>query len=359
MRSTHSERLERWLGRESVEDLSRAALGWYGPPIQVANVPGSVFATGDGDFVGAIRGGGFANAQDYIAGKLKSRATRYVQHQGRMCHAGFSSLADFLSEATVKRQTLSVIKNPTTAAATNQTMWRLGFVPPAGVVGANIPGGAAPTNTTTGAIGQSDAPSGDQQHITTVSVSSAAAAGAQTLLLYDRTFHAGNILHTTTGNQAVSGVPTRYATTTSNGTFITLEVTSALGTTAHTATITYTDQDGNAAEAGAAATVTVSSVAERLPLPQWFYALNANDNGARTVTNIAFSAVSSGISQVVQGKPLMFIPAWSTNVPVVFDGVNSCFNFVRVLDGACLALFAFQANANAGIYALEIVTVSG
>ena len=55
--STHSGRLERWLGKDKLESLSASMADWYGPPIAVAGVPGSVFIHKGGDFRGEIRDG--------------------------------------------------------------------------------------------------------------------------------------------------------------------------------------------------------------------------------------------------------------------------------------------------------------
>ena len=61
MRHTHSDRLERWLGTDKVAQLSAAMCNeqakWYGKPIAVHGVPGRVYATRDGDFVGSIDAG--------------------------------------------------------------------------------------------------------------------------------------------------------------------------------------------------------------------------------------------------------------------------------------------------------------
>jgi hypothetical protein len=157
----------------------------------------------------------------------------------------------------------------------------------------------------------------------------------------------------------VSGTPTRYTSTDAKGSFCNLEVTTGLGTTAHNATITYVDQDGNTAEAGSAQAVTVSSVANRIPLAQWFYALNSADSGLRNVTNIAFSAVSSGVSNVVVGHPLIFIPQPVANVMVVLDGINSAFNLIEVEIDGCLAFLALQGAATATTYQGQIILVSG
>lgn len=359
MRSTHSQRLERWLGREAVESLSRSARGWYGDPIPVANVPGLVYATGDGDFVGLIRGGFHASAADFVAQRIKRISRNFTAKQLRTANTGFASLGDLISEATAggKRQDNWYVKGATTAAATNQTCWPLGSFPAAGSAGSNIPGGSVPTNATAGSLAQTDPSGSDTLHVTTVqSVSNVA---SQTLLLYDRLFHAANILHTTTGNQAVSGTPTRYTGTASANSFITLEVTSTLGSTAHNATITYVDDQGNTAEAGSAQAVTASSVANRLPFASWFYVLNSPDKGARNATNIAFSAVSSGTSQIVQGMPIMFIPQPVANAMVVMDGINSAFNLKEIKTGACLTFMSLQGTATATTYTGMIVLVAG
>ena len=58
MRHVHSDKIERWLGSEA-QRIVDATRDWYGPPIAVANVPGKVWATRGGEFIGHIDGGGF------------------------------------------------------------------------------------------------------------------------------------------------------------------------------------------------------------------------------------------------------------------------------------------------------------
>jgi len=358
--STHSSKLERWFGNEQVERISKEMKQWYGPPILVGNTPygSAVWAGKGGDFVGPIRGGGFGNAAEYYKGRVKRVMREYARSQRATANAGFASLSDLISEATTggKRQDQIFIKGATTNAATIQTMWPLGSFPSAGSAGSAIAGGSVPTSATAGAIPFSNAGGGDTLHLTTLQAQFTSVA---TLLLYDRIFHASSVLHSTTGNQAVTGVPTRYATTTSGGNFLTLECTSTLGSTAHNATITYTDQAGNVAEAGAAQAVTVSSVANRIPFPNFFYLLNAGDYGCRTVTNIAFSAVNSNNSQLMMGHPLMFIPQPVANAMVVMDGINSAFNLVQIVDGACLSFLALQTATTASTLIGSMVMVSG
>lgn len=364
MRSTHSQRLERWLGAETVEIMSQRMRGWYGTPLPVGNVPGLVYVGGDGDFVGPLKGGYFGSLKDYAIDSVKAKARRFAIRQRATAHSGFSSLGDLISEATTggKRQSTWFEKGTTTAAATNQTLWPLATYPAAGAAGSNRPGGSVPTNSTAGAMFQTNAGAGDTLHIVTAYAGLAGASTNAVLLLYDRLFHAANILHTTTGNQSISGTSNRYTGTSAVNNFITLEVTSSLGSTAHNATITYTDDAGTSG-AGSAQAVTASSVANRLPLPSWFYRLNAAaSRGVDLVTNIAFSAVSSGVSQLVQGRPLVVMPlptGIGSGQLNAYDGINSSFNLVQVQDNACLTFFVFQASASALSYRGEIVMVSG
>ena len=106
MSSTHSARLERWLGVDNVEQISSAMRGWYGPPIPVGNVPGRVFATGDGDFCGPIRGGYVTSAFEYTLNRLIQARSRMARKHSSQLNVGFASLSDLISEATVggKRQ---------------------------------------------------------------------------------------------------------------------------------------------------------------------------------------------------------------------------------------------------------------
>jgi len=60
----HSQQLERWLGADKIEHIQRAMRGWYYRPICLLDVPGSVWVTADGDFVGSFRGGYFMSALD-------------------------------------------------------------------------------------------------------------------------------------------------------------------------------------------------------------------------------------------------------------------------------------------------------
>lgn len=327
--AVHAAKIERWLGREQLASLLANSRG-FRHPVPVLNVPGAVLAY-DGDLVGGMGGG-----------------------------AGFSSLSDLIAEATVngKRQDWFFSKAGSLAVSGAwASLWNVGNFPAAGGTVPAIPGGAVPTSATTGAIPFTNAASGDTLHI--ITPGGMGSAAPNTLLLYDRIFHAGSVLHTTTGNQSVTGTPNRYTGTSSPGNFAFLEVTSALGTTAHNLTMTYVDQSGNAAEAAAALAMVTSSAVTRIPHTPWFVPLNSGDSGLRNVTNIAFSAVSSGTSAIVLGHALAFLPQPVANSWVVLDGINSAFSMVRVLDNACIAFLELKGVATATTYHGHLILVSG
>jgi hypothetical protein len=323
-------RCERLLGKECLEAVLHSSLG-VKHPTQVMGLPAVVY---DGWLVPQFSGG-----------------------------AGFTSLSDLISEATTggKRQIFRVNKTGSTqpAAGSSAHLWNQNTLPPNGTNAAAAPGGSVFDNTTTGALGQANAAGGDTLHFVSampVCVSPCA------ILMYDFIF--GVSAPVTSGSLAVTGVPTRYATTTSPGNWISANVTTAYAVTAHNVTITYMDQAGNTAEAGTAQAGRVSSAINTIPMtgPQWTYSLNAGDTGARKITNINFSATSaSAVASWYIGHSIVTMPCPVANLVVPVDGINSAFNLVQILDGAALAFMEFmktQTTANT-VQIEDLILVSG
>lgn len=362
---THASKLERWLGKEEVEHISNLNKDWYGPPIPIAGVPGKVFVTAGGDFVGPIRGGHYANVFDYKMDKLNKAFKRYVRKAPNTLH-GFSSLSDLISEATVggKRQDFWFNKAGTVAASTGQPMglWNVGAFPAAGGVGGTSGTGSVPTNATTGAIPFSNPAGGDTLHFTTGYV---AATTINTLMMYDRIWHMTyNHATATSTNVDAANRPTRYTGTAAAGNFFSGEVTTALSATAHNITVTYVDENTNAAQAAAAYAAPVSAAANRLSVvsPNWFMPLTAPDKGVQYVTNISQSTITSvtGITSWFIGHPLAFMPAPIANLMSIIDGINSAFNLIGIQSNACLAFLEMPKTATtATTYNGSIVLVSG
>lgn len=375
-RHTHSDRLERWLGAAEVATISESMRNWHGPPIAIKGVPGRVYAARGGDFVGPIEAGGFANLFDYAERRVRAAARAARDRDERLRregvqrnHAGFTSLSDLISEATAgKARDYRFYKTGTTgvAGATN-SLWRVGGNPVAGAAASAAPGGTVPTDATTGAYPFVNPTGGDTQHLVRADV--IATIGGNTLLLYDRIFAVAKNMNST-GIEAVTGVPTRYQSTTSGdadyagGNFLFFECGTALAATAHNwTTCTYTDQSGNTGATLPSLTGNSANISNRLdhPTGQWFAPLASDDQGILALTQLQLSAaVATGACDAVIGHPIAFLPAPVGNLGFILDGINSAFNLVRIFDDACLSfLEILKPSTTATTYNVQMRTVAG
>jgi hypothetical protein len=348
----HTQRLERWLGAEQVAELSFRMAGYHGGPIPIANLPGNVFVHKDGNFSGQIYGGRFTSLADVVesAHRRVRRAVRRAA-QSSTVHTGFSSVADLVAKAKAGNRQEFVISKAGGAgiASAANSLWDVGTNPPAGGAATAAPGGHSPDNTTLGGLKQVNPGGGDTLHFTgTTIVMSTGGTVIPTLLLYDRFFACNHDM--TVDPRTVTGVPTRYQSTASKNTFITVFVTTVLPAATPTYTITYMDQDGNTAEAAAAQTIASGAVVGRFPFSVligngWFIPLNTPDSGVRKITNLDLSAaMASGFVDVVLCKPYVWIPCPLPGYPTIIDGINSCFNMVQITDSSCLALMEVQKS---------------
>jgi hypothetical protein len=364
-RHTHSDRLDRWLGPGQTEVYSNMFKDWYGPPVALAGVPGAVYVTKGGEFVGPIQGGGFANLIDFAEQRQRRVLRNFMRTASRTLH-GFSSLSDLISEATTggKAQMLMFNKVATTAttAANAFSCFNVGNLPVASGVGGTSGTGRKCTRTTQGALGQTNAAGGDTLHLTTWT---GQATAVSSLMLADRLWDMTyNHASATSTNVDSSNRPDRYQTTgLAPGNFISGEVTTA-GVTAHNITITYVDDAGNTAEAATAYAFPATAVAGRSPTVagQWFVPLNTGDAGARYLTIIAQSTTASvtGTTSWWISHPIAMMPFPVANVPFVLDGINSAFNLQRIYDDACLFFYTPMIATTGGItYAGTIQLVSG
>lgn len=366
-RSAHSGKIERWLGGEA-ERISSAMRGWYGRPILVANVPsvGGIRVGADGDFIGRIDGGDFMSLAERCVSRF-DHAVGKLARRNRM-HAGFSSLSDLITEATTgKRQTRTFQKVGTTGvvAATN-TLWYVGNQPVAAGAPGNAPGGTTYGAGSAGSLWFTDPASGDTLHV--VRLDFASTVAGNTLLLYDRLFGVNKTMNST-ATEAVTGVPTRYQSSTKSDpdyigdNFLMVETRAVLAATAHKwTTCTYTNQDGGSSTLPSL-TGNSGSIVNRLDQPtgQWFAPLASGDTGIKALTQMQCSAaVATGSITFAIGHPLAFVPMPVANMMTIYDGINTAFNFARIFNDACLALLEITKPAtSATTYNGFITAVSG
>jgi len=367
---THSQRLERWLGKEQVDTISQAMKDWYGPPIGIAGIPGNVWAVKGGDFQGRIQCGEFVHVLDFIASRWKRIWRNHTRRMRCQANTGFASLSDLIAEATAgKRQECFFFKTGATGVAgVTNSLWGVGSVPPAGANASNAPSGDAPTKATLGAL-YFENPSGtDTLHF--VTGSTLASVAGNTLLLYDRIFQVNKTMNSTAPEE-VTGVPTRYQSTTpgapdfAGGNFLFVEVGgTALAATAHNWTeCRYIDELGNPSILPSLTGV-ASAIVRRLDhavAGQWFAPLADGDFGIKALTQMQCSAaVATGVINFVIGHPLCFMPHPVANLVFLLDGINTAFNLVRIFPNAALGFLEIsKPSTTATTYTGSITLVSG
>lgn len=205
---------------------------------------------------------------------------------------------------------------------------------------------AAPTRTTTGAIGQING-SGELR------VGEVTIAGAQgaTWILCDRLSHQGGLAGNTTATQTTNlgtAALTRY--TDGVGVFGALEIYSAVGTTASTFTVRYTNQAGTAGQtsiANAIGTTTYNTAGRLLPiLPA------AGDYGIRAVASVTLGVTTgtAGNFGVTLFKPLLVVGCPQGGQPINWEPLLARgANMPEIVDDACLFWIVMTQTTSTGI----------
>src|SRR4051812_46881823 len=225
MRHTHSQRLERWLGADRVEDVSRVMRGFYWP-VALHGVPGNVRVMPGGDFTGHIEAGQFGSALDRaedvahrIRRNLRANLQRCWRNTSRLHHGrldAFSSFSALIAARTGGKGCDLVFQKTGVASSAiggSMDLWIATGQPAAGAAGAAAAAGTAHTSANTGAMGFVNAvANANSSHFVTAWLT--ASVINNTLLLYDRLFSVAKTM-ASTGTEAVTGVPTRYQSQTS------------------------------------------------------------------------------------------------------------------------------------------------
>ena len=352
LRPVHSGRLERFVGRDRLEYISGQFRTWYGPPVHILDLPGSVRVCGGGDFIGPFDFGSEATWADVMLARMRRFWRELGHYNPALAAAGFASVGDALARASQgdgqKLNGGMVAKTgPTGVAAVASSLWRVGSMPAAGGAGSAAPGGRALTKATTGAMAFNN-PSSGTLHLTGANVAASVVNNA--VMLYDRIFDVAKTMNST-ATEAVTGVPTRYQSTTATaadyigGNFLFVEVGgTALAATAHNwTTCTYTDQ-ANAASTLPSITGNSSAIVDRFDMPvnTWFAPLEAGDVGIKALTQMQCSAaVATGAINFVIGHPIGIMLFPIVNVPLPFNWLTGPELAPRIFDDAALALFEY------------------
>lgn len=217
------------------------------------------------------------------------------------------------------------------------SLWAVPGCPGAGAASGSI-NGSIPTDATAGAFPFTNAAGALNNYLGYISASSTVAC---TLILYDRLWHSSAMSGTETGQPAISPPAlTRY--TTGAGVELWGEIYSAIGVSAATLTVTYTDQDGNTGNAATYAhPANAEAVGQMFP-----FVLASGDSGVRACTVYDWSVTTgtAGNFGLTLMKRLLTIPLQTASVASVYDAFSS--GLREIQDDACLA-FMVQCSSTA------------
>lgn len=197
------------------------------------------------------------------------------------------------------------------------SLWQYDGCPSGGAVPTTV---AIPDNTTTGGLKQVDPGGGRQKWALSGFVANVAAG---TVMMYDRLLHIGGLSGTVTTAQTVGGTITRH--TDGKGNIAWAEIYTAIGATATTITMSYTDQDGNSGNTSVATTFggTNFNTATRMIM----YPVASGDSGIQAIasTTVLATTATAGNFGVTMAHPLAFYEIgaagdagwrdWATGLP--------------------------------------------
>ena len=386
-KSTHSQRLEKWLGTEPLETLSDNFKNFY-YPVRVNGVPGEVYIMPGGDFAGDIKIGLYSNKEESlntVCKNLLKKAEQKVKREKalntlidliktqdkRLLSVGaFASVDAVIAAATGgKGQVINFQKTGVAANAIGNAndLWTRAGTPTAGGAASAAPGGVAPTAATVGALGYKNLGAANSGHYLNWTLT--ASVSNNSLLLYDRIFAVVKTMNSTT-TEAVTGVPTRYQSGTASavdyigGNFcFPSNPTTVLAATAHNWTVCqYTDQDsttGNSFTSTAGVSACVVGGID-LAVGSWFLPLAAGDIGVKALTQMQCSAlVATGTIDFIIGHPIAVNACPVANLAMLDDGLYTSLNLMHIEDNACLSFIELPKPATtATTYSGILRTVS-
>lgn len=227
-----------------------------------------------------------------------------------------------------------------TTAGRWYSLWKSGGYPSAAATPATG-SGEVPTASTAGALRFTN-PSGSNVKCGVRFGGGGPTAGM--LMVYDRLVQTSGLSGTSTSAQTVNTTAlTRH--TDGLGVLCAIEVYSALGSTSVTATITYTDQDGNTGNTGTI-TIPASALAGEFIIPMTFA---SGDKGVKSVQSVQLSASTGTVGDfgITLYYPIAMIP-YNANDYVERDLVLQLASLPRLTSNTCLALAAFATTTSLG-----------
>ena len=247
---------------------------------------------------------------------------------------------DDLVKALASRPITPIYKASATAKAAGsfQSLWRTAGFPTVG----NIPAsgnGEIPTKNTVGALNFTNAVVGKDLYLGKLGLQGSTAG---TFMLYDRLWVNSGLDGTVTTAQTFT-MPSLTRHTDAVGVEAYLEIYTATGSTAVTATINYTNSDGVSGRTGTASIVAAPAVGQMFP-----FSLASGDEGVKSIQSVTLSATTgtAGNFGLTLLKRKAEIPLPSANIGTVLDAVS--LGLPPILNDSCLAFMVLTTATNTG-----------
>lgn len=261
-----------------------------------------------------------------------------------------------LVAALAAGQTLNFIKASQTAegAGTWHSMWKADGTPGPGSTPAGGLAGEIPTDATLGAFPFVNPTSGLFNYLVKLALSGSVVGK---VILYDRLWHNSGMSGTqTTVDTTLGAVPSLTRPDANGaGTEVWGEIYTAIGATAATLNIRYTDQDGNVSQVGTYAhPANAESVGQMFPIT-----LAAGDTGVRACTAYHWS-VSTGTAgnfglNII--RRIAEVPITQVNVGTILD--FAALGLPRVYDDACIGMMVLCSTTSTGLLQGSMILGAG
>lgn len=236
------------------------------------------------------------------------------------------------------------------AAGNFCSLWTAGGHPGAGATPASG-AGAVPTNATAGSIYYVNPTGGNTGYL---GAWAASAATVGTLILYDRLVHTSGLSGTVTTAQTVNSTAITRSYNSGNTPEAWLEWYTATGSTAVTATVSYTNQAGTAGQTGTASIPASAKAGLMIPV-----SLAAGDTGVQSVQSVTLSA-----STLTAGNFGVTLCQRLAQMQVPLAGTGTVSNWGQlglpnIVNSACLAFKVLTSTTSTGIWMNTLNFIQG
>jgi hypothetical protein len=233
---------------------------------------------------------------------------------------------DQLINAISGRPIIPIQKASATAKAAGsfQSLWTVAGFPAAGAAAGSV-NGAICTKATTGALQFADAGGGETLYLGQLGIQGATIG---TVFVYDRLWHSSAFNGTLTTAQTLT-MPALTRHTDGTGVECFAEWYTATGSTAVTATLSYTNTADQSGRSGTASFIASPVAGQMIP-----FQLAAGDAGIKSIQSVTLSATTGTAGNF--GLTLMKRKA---SIPITTANIGS------VLDAIALGMPWFEANA--------------